>query len=156
MVVQTHQYMELEARAQLSKQGYDVAMPLMRLPRNRLGVRRVVPLFEGYAFVKETDAWWAIRGTPGVSHVIMNCGRPSLIADDEIRFFTDVSVDELGYYADPVMSVHRVGDVVTPVRGRLRGVSVKLTELDADGRCAYLFSMMGREVRVKGRVTELA
>lgn len=156
MVVQTHQFMELEARTHLCRQGYEVAMPMMRLPRNRLGLRRVVPLFEGYAFVRETSAWWAIRGTSGVSHVIMNCDRPSLIADDEIRFFTDVSVDELGYYADPVMSLHRVGDNVVPRSGRMRGVEVRLSELSADGRCEYLFSMMGREVRVKGRVAELA
>jgi transcriptional antiterminator RfaH len=156
MVVQTHQFMELEARGQLAKQGYEVAMPMMRLDRNRLGVRRVVPLFEGYAFVRESERWWSIRGTRGVSHVIMNCGRPSLIADDEIRFFTDVCVDELGYYVDPVMSVHRVGDIVVPRSGRLRGLTVKLSALDADGRCEYLFSMMGREVRSKGKVAELA
>lgn len=156
MVVQTHQYCELEARRALAKQDFEVAMPLVRLPLNRLGNRRVVPLFEGYAFVRETERWWSIRGTSGVSHVLMNCGRPSLIADDEIRFFTDVSVDDLGYYADPVMSLHRVGDLVVPRSGRLRGVQVRLSELSPDGRCAYLFSLMGREVRAEGRVTELA
>lgn len=156
MVVQSHQHCELEARRELSRQEYEISMPMMRLPRNRLGNRRVVPLFEGYVFVRECDDWRSIRNTRGVSHVLMNCGRPSLIADDEMRFFTDVSVDELGYYADPVMSLHRVGDVVVPRSGRLRGVSVRLSELSADGRCAYLFSMMGREIRAEGRVAELA
>jgi hypothetical protein len=86
----------------------------------------------------------------------MNCNRPSLIADDEMQFFTDVSVDEFGYYVDPVMAMHRIGDIVIPRSGRLKDIQVKLTELSADGRCEYLFSMMGREVRVEGKVSELA
>jgi transcription antitermination factor NusG len=156
-VVQTHQYGEFDARRELARQAYEVAMPLMRLPRNRNGVARVVPLFEGYVFVRECADWWAIRGTRGVSHVLMNCDRPSLIADDEMQFFTDVSVDDLGYYVDPVMKLHSVGDSVSPAHGRFAGLTGKLTEMSADGRCELMFSMMNREVRTREyRVLDLA
>ena len=156
MVVQTHQYSEMDARRELSRQGYEVALPMMRLPANRVGVSKIVALFEGYVFVREEEQWHSIRGTRGVSHVLVNDGHPSLIADDELSFFTDMSVDELGYYVDPVVSVRRVGDTVAPRSGRAKGFTVKLTELSADGRCEYMFSMMGREVRVSGQVSELA
>lgn len=156
MVVQTHQFSEFDARRALSHQGFEVAMPMMRLPRNRLGVAKTVPLFEGYVFVRKCEDWWSIRGTRGVSHVLMSCDHPSLIADDEMRFFTDVSVDLHGYYTDSVMPILRVGELVVPRSGRLAGIQVRLTELSRDGRCEYLFSMMGREVRAKGQVAELA
>jgi transcription antitermination factor NusG len=157
MVVQTHQYSEFDARRELSRQGYQVEMPMMRLPLNRQNVRRVVPLFEGYVFVKETDRWWSIRGTRGCAQLLMTCERPSLIADDDLQFFLSGSVDHLGYYVDPVMKRFVIGEEASPRSGRFAGLFGKLTDMDADGRCELMFSMMGREVRTREyQVTELA
>jgi transcription antitermination factor NusG len=157
--VQTHFEREFEARRDLVAMGHEVSLPMFRAPsrlKSYEGRGKPTPLFEGYVFVKMSDTWHSAQHARGVSHVLMNCMRPSLIADDEMQFFTDVSVDRHGYYIDPVMKRHAVGDIVTPVRGRLAGIQVKLASLDADGRCSFLFSMMGREVRAKGQVSELA
>jgi transcription antitermination factor NusG len=158
-VVQTHHECEFLARRDLSAMGHLVALPMFRAPtklKSYDGRGKPTPLFEGYVFVKMTDRWHSAQHARGVSHVLMNCMRPSLIADDVVQFFTDVSVDRNGYYIDPVMKRYVVGEIVTPARGRLAGIPVTLASLDADGRCSFLFSMMGREVRAKGQVDELA
>lgn len=159
IVVQTHFGCEFEARRDLTALGHEVALPMFRAPsrlKSYEGRGRPSPLFEGYVFVKMSERWHSAQWARGVSHVLMNCMRPSLIADDEMRFFTDVSVDRHGYYVDPMMKRFAVGDIVTPARGRLAGIPVKLEALDAEGRCRFLFSMLGREVRAMGQVTELA
>jgi transcriptional antiterminator RfaH len=157
LVASTHQDGEFEARRELAKQGYEVEMPMMKTPRNRLGVSRAVPLFEGYVFVRETERWWSIRGTRGVAHLLMSCERPAVLADDELQFFLSVSVDDFGYYVDPVMKMFKRGDAAIPRSGRFAGLEGKLTELDRDGRTEMLFSLLGREVRTtEYRVSELA
>jgi transcription antitermination factor NusG len=156
-VVCTHQFREFEARREMSKAGFEVEMPMMRLPRNRDGVRRVVPLFEGYAFVRETEGWWQLRGISGVSHVLLSCEKPAVLADEALQFFLTVSVDEHGYYEDPVMRLFKVGEAVSPASGRFAGIKGKLMALDSSGRAEILFSMLGREVRTQEyRVQELA
>jgi transcription antitermination factor NusG len=157
MIAATHQFAEGEARANLVKLGFECDFPEMRLPINSRGVRRTVPLFEGYVFVRESDAWWSIRGTRGVSSLLMGCEKPSTIDDDTLQFFLSDSVDASGYYIDPVMKMHRVGDFCVPRSGRFRGVSGQLTRMQADGRIEMLFSLLGREVRTKEyQVTDLA
>jgi transcription antitermination factor NusG len=157
LVATTHEHSELEARRHLSRQGYEVELPLMRTEPNRLGVRRVVALFEGYVFVRETKAWWSIRNTRGVSSLLMNCGEPAKLADDDLQFFLSDSVDDAGYYIDPVTKLHRVGDTVVPRSGRFAGSAGLLTQMQSSGRVEVLFSLLGREVRTtEYRVTELA
>jgi transcription antitermination factor NusG len=123
---------------------------------NYRGVRRVEVLFEGYVFVRETDRWWSIRGTRGVAQLLMGCEGPAVIADAELQFFLSGSVDELGYYVDPVMKRYAVGDAVTPKFGPWAGKLGKLSKLDGAGRCELLYSLLGRPVTVTSQVRELA
>jgi len=157
-VASTHFEAEFEAKRELVKQGYDAQFPMMRdALRNRLGVRKITPLFEGYVFVRADGAYWSIRGTHGVSQLLMICERPAILADDELQFFLSVSVDDLGYYVDPVMKMHKVGETAFPRSGRFAGIGGRLTELSSNGRTEMLFSMLGREVRTREyRVSELA
>ena len=157
-VVSTHQYAEADAKRELVKQGYSCDYPMMRLPLNTRGERRVVPLFEGYVFVRESDRWWSIRGTRGVSHLLMNCERPAVLADDELQFFLSGCVDSDGYFTDPVMPVFRVGDEAVPRFGaggfdRQYG---EITRLDRDGHCELLYRLLGRDVRITVPVSALA
>jgi transcription antitermination factor NusG len=157
-VVLTHQFCEAEAHKELTKQDYECAYPMMKLPTNSRGIQRVVPLFEGYVFVRESDRWWSIRGTRGVAHLLMGCERPAVLADDELQFFLSVCVDEFGYYTDPVVPVFRVGDEACPRFGsggfdRQYG---EITKLDRDGRCELLYRLLGRDVRVTVPVSALA
>lgn len=160
LVVATHYAGEFEARRELYNQGFEVELPLYRAPSRRSsdeGRGRPMPLFEGYVFVKQSDAWWRIRGTRGVSHLLMTCERPALLADDDLQFFVSISVDKNGYYVDPVMRMFQPGQTVSPVHGRFAGIAGQLCSLGNDGRTEILFRMMGREVRTREyRVSELA
>lgn len=147
LIAATHQFAEREARASLSKAGFEADYPEMKLPRNSRGLSRTVPLFEGYVFVRETDDWWKIRSTRGVSSLLMQSERPAIIADAELCFFLNDSVDANGFYVDPVTLMRRVGDICVPRSGRFAGISGRLTSLSAGGRIEMLFMLLGREVR---------
>lgn len=149
---------EFEAISELTKAGFEADTPVFRRDRNRLGVRKTVPLFEGYVFARECgENFWRIRKCPGIANVLMNCGRPAVLADDALQFFLNVSVDSQGYYVDPVMKMHRIGDLAVPRSGRFAGLEGKLTDLEASGRTEMLFSMLGREVRTREyQVSQLA
>lgn len=156
-VVSTWDNAEFEAVAELSKAGFEAETPVFRMEPNRLGVRRTMPLFEGYVFARESDAFWRMRTIPVVAGVLMSCERPAVLADDVLQFFLTGSVDDKGYYVDPVMKLHKVGDVCIPRSGRFAGLEGKLTDLEGSGRTEMLFSMLGREVRTREyRVSELA
>lgn len=157
-MVVTHQSGEFEARRELHNQGFEVELPMFRPARVGAGEpRRPRPLFEGYVFVRVTERWWSIRGTRGVSHLLMSCERPAVLADDELQFFLSISVDNHGYYVDPVMRAFKPGQHVSPASGRFAGIEGLLCELGTDGRTEILFRMLGREVRTREyRVTELA
>lgn len=157
-VVVTGEHREQEAQRELSKVGFECELPLMQSATfNRLGVRKVTPLFEGYVFVRESDQYWLIRGTRGVSHVLVISERPAVLADDELQFFLSVSVDDCGYYVDPVQKLFASGDYAVPRSGRFAGLVGKISNLNSDGRIKMLFSMLGRSVSTEEyRVTELA
>jgi len=157
-VVVTGEQCEFEAKRELSKAGFEVEMPMIRAAHfNYRGVRKVTPLFEGYVFVRESSEYWRIRGTRGVSHVLVICERPAVLADDELQFFLTVSVDDCGYYVDPVQKLFARGDIAVPRSGRFAGLTGKLERLNKDGRTKMLFNMLGRTVSTEEyRVTELA
>lgn len=155
-VVETHQHWELDAKRELLNQGFEAALPMMQGEFNSRGVRRPVVLFEGYVFVRETSRWWSIRGTRGVAQLLMGTEGPAVLADDELQFFLSGSVDELGYYVDPVMKRYAIGDEVTPKAGPWSGKLGLLTKLDGAGRCELLYSLLGRPVTVTSQVRELA
>jgi len=158
-VVATHQCAEFEAKRELVKQDFEAEFPMIRTHSwsnvNRRVLQRVSPLFEGYVFVRECDRWWSIKSTRGVSHLLMTCERPAVLADDELQFFLSGAVDADGYYVDPVMRLFRVGQLATPRSGRFAGLNGKLTELDATGRCELLYSILGKELRVQTQVSAL-
>jgi hypothetical protein len=120
------------------------------IARTRLRLSRV-----RFPFGACGSAWfWRTSLTPVGP---WNCEKPSILEDDTLQFFVRDSVDDLGYYVDPVMRLHHVGEHVSPRSGRFAGLEGELTALDADGRIEMLFRMMGREVRTREyQVADLA
>lgn len=158
LIVVVNDKCEFEAKRELHKQGYECEFPMLHAAkRNYHGRLPVLPLFEGYVFVRETARWWAIKGTRGVSHLLMSSERPAVLADDELAFFLSVSVDANGYYTDPVQKLFKEGGICIPRSGRFAGIAGKLSRMNKDGRTEILFEMLGRSVRTtEYRVTELA
>jgi hypothetical protein len=158
LVVVTFDGCEFEAKRELHKAGYEAEFPMIRPATfNRHGGRPVFPLFEGYCFVRDNGHGYPSKGIRCVSHTLMNLGRPAILADDELQFFMSVSVDDYGYYVDPVQRLHRVGDICFPRSGRFAGLGGKLTSLAVDGRTEMLFTLLGRKVKTtEYRAQELA
>lgn len=148
---------EFDCKRELRKAGFDAEFPMYRpVTYNRHGGRPVLPLFEGYCFVREC-AEYPSKAVRFVSHVLMNGSKPAILADDELQFFLSVSVDDFGYYQDPVQRLHRVGDVCFPRSGRFAGLGGKLTSLSVDGQTEMLFNLLGKPVKTtQYRAHELA
>lgn len=155
LVAEVWEGFELDARRSLRLAGFHCDYPLARLPRNSSGERRVVPLFPGYVFVRECDAWKSIQTVRGIVRLILNNGCPSKIPDVDVQFFLTGSVDELGYYVDPVMRLFRHGDIVRPRSGRFAGVVGEFSRMMDNARCEVLFSMLGRVVASTHPVADL-
>jgi len=152
---QTHYQREFEAKRELGNQGYDCYLPMFQLPRNRLGVRAIRPLFEGYVFVRECDRWHSINGTRGVQRLLLNGERPSRILDEDVQFFVQCE-DEKGYYVDPSVRVRRPGDLVSPRSGRFAGIFGEFVRMTSESRCEVLYWMLGRALRSTHLASDLA
>lgn len=154
-VAQTWDSAELEARRNLRKLGFEAEYPLYRMDRNLRGERRVSPLFPGYVFVRNCEAWSGIREARGVAGLVMNDGRPSRILDVDIQFFLTESVDECGYYVDPSVRVFRPGDIARPGSGRFAGIGGEFSRMVANARCELNYWIMGQKLTITHPVTDL-
>jgi transcription antitermination factor NusG len=155
MVAEVWDGFELDARRSLRAADFQAEYPLTRLPRTSSGERRVIPLFPGYVFVRESESWRSIPAVRGIVRLIMNNGCPSLVRDVDVQFFMTGSVDELGYYVDPVMRLFRCGDPVRPRSGRFAGILGEFTRMMDSARCEVQFSMLGRVVTSTHPVADL-
>jgi transcriptional antiterminator RfaH len=77
---------EQTAQENLVRQGYRTYLPLLRVPRRRLGRRviRVEAMFPRYLFIHldtVTDNWAPIRSTVGVSKLVRFGGEPAPVPD---------------------------------------------------------------------------
>lgn len=149
---------EFTAQRHLSRQGHEVYLPLMRLPRNRLGVRRVCPLFEGYLFIRQTPQWRHVFSTRGVFDVMRTAETPLRAKDHEIQRIRALE-DELGYCStspeDWARRGRKPGDHASPRSGPWTGQLGRILEMDGRDRCVLLFSLLGRDVRVNMRTSDL-
>lgn len=131
----------------------------MRLPANRLGVRRVTPLFEGYIFVRDCPQWRSISGTRGVKSLLLADGRPLHARDHEIQHIRSLE-DDLGYCStspdDWARRGRKPGDLVSPRSGPWSGQIGKILEMPGRDRVTLLFSLLGKDVRVSVRTQDLA
>lgn len=160
IVAETRWGDEFVALRNLSHQEFDAYLPLMRLPANKCGVRRPVPLFEGYIFVRETSRWKSICGTRGVkTALVTDRGTPMYARACEIAHIRSLE-DEIGYCsvspADWARRGRKPGDLASPRSGPWSGQAGRIVEMSGRDRCVLLMSLLGRDVRVNMRTSELA
>ena len=89
-LVQTKPRCELMASMHLTRQRYDVYLPMYKaLAKDRQGYHeRVLPMFSGYLFValnSLVDGWYTIKSTRGVTRMVMFGETPARIAQDLIE-----------------------------------------------------------------------
>jgi transcriptional antiterminator RfaH len=127
------------------------------LPLHRNTVRHarqfrvaLAPLFPRYLFVEVTigrDRWSAIRGTFGVSHLIMDGDRPKAVPHGIVEALLAVTDDAGLVYLDATM---RPGQKVRITSGPFAGLVGKLAATDGNGRVKVLLDVLGTEVMASG------
>lgn len=138
------------AARNLSRQGFDVFLPLERYTSRRGRMLRPAlrPYFAGYLFVgfnPDTAPWQAIRSTYGVSRLVSFGASPRPVDPALVSQLMRVC-DEEG-----VMRPHLglvAGDAVTVAEGPLAGVVGRLDAMAPKDRAWLLLEIMGKSTRV--------
>lgn len=157
-VVHTQAQGESRALFNLERQGFEAWLPLVR--RQRRHARRVDtvlrPLFPRYLFVRvdlKTEPWRPILSTFGVSHVIGGEEGPSPVPDPVIdALAARASCD--GHF-DLGTESYRSGDKVRVLEGPLAELEGIFQAASDDERVMILLRLMGREVRVTVRGSDI-
>lgn len=151
-VVYTQPHRELRASVHLKNQGFRVFLPLHRRTIRHARQFRVAlaPLFPRYLFVEVLvgrDQWSSIRGTFGVSHLIMDGDQPRAVPPGVVESLLEFSDDRDVVHLDATM---RPGQIVRITTGAFAGMVGKLAALGEDGRVKVLLDVLGIEVVARG------
>ena len=133
----------------LKQQGYGVYFPKYKsVGKNNIILKR--PLFPRYIFASIDKFWYSIRGTRGVSHLLMSDTGPAIIPASAIEAMQSKE-DPDGFI---VLSKHKTlerfqkGDPVTATEGPLTGLDLIYDGMTAQERVRVLASLLGRQVPV--------
>jgi transcriptional antiterminator RfaH len=144
--VQTETRRELSAADYLARDGYEAYVPRLIVPVN--GVRRILPLFPSYLFVRiELTNWSSIRWTIGCIRVLMNGERPAELPEtimNEIRRREGRD----GVIRLETFSL-RKGDRVRVTRGSFQGVEGIFQCPSPHDRVQILLTLLGQAVPVE-------
>lgn len=142
-VVMTKPNCENIADTNLRQQGYQSYCP--RFKQIRLDKTVLIrPLFPRYLFTYILDQWYSIRGTYGVSYLLMGEDGPVMVAPaiiDEIK-----SREEHGYVVLHQKEKFKTGAMVKATDGPLVGKLLIYEGMTTRDRVKVLISMLGREV----------
>lgn len=149
-LVYTKPRQEEVARTNLSRQGYEIYLPLMRQPRRRRGRRIAVigPMFPRYLFVhldRQTDNWGPIRSTLGVVSIV-RFGHEPAWAPDNLIVFLQSREDAQGVQAISP-DEYQPGSRVRVTDGSLMGYEGIFLARTGHDRVAVLLDIMGRSSR---------
>jgi transcriptional antiterminator RfaH len=149
-VVHTQPHRETRAHAHLQNQGFRSFLPLLRktIRHARQFHTRLAPLFPRYLFVEimiGRDRWTSIRGTFGVSHLLMDGDQPRVAPVGVVETLLDMADPSGLVTLDPSL---RPGQPVRIGTGPFAGLVGKLAALDDSGRVKVLLDILGKAVLV--------
>lgn len=149
-VVYTQPHRERRAHAHLQNQGFRSFLPLLRKTVRHARQFRVqlAPLFPRYLFVElmiGRDRWTSIRGTFGVSHLMMDGEQPRAVPAGVVETLLEMS-DATGLMT--LDASLKPGQPVRITTGPFAGLVGKLASLDDDGRVRVLLDVLGTDVLV--------
>ena len=148
---------ERKAVLNLERQGFETFLPVqIKTVRHARQYRTVCrPLFPGYLFVAldlTRHQWRSVNGTHGVVTLIMNGGEPSRVPEGVVESLIEISSDKgvVRFDRDLVP-----GQKVKILTGPFADFIGTLERLDDQGRVKVLLDMMGGQVPVRSRASEL-
>ena len=151
-VAYTQPHRELRAKAHLRNQDFRVFLPLHRktVRHARRFRAAMAPLFPRYLFVEieiGRDPWSRIRGTYGISHLIMDGDQPRAVPFGIVESLLAIADERDVVHLDSTL---QPGQTVRITTGAFAGLIGKLASLDADGRVQVLLDVLGKQVVARG------
>jgi transcription elongation factor/antiterminator RfaH len=140
---------EHHAQFQLARKGIASFFPRLKLPASNEGLRRIVPLFPNYLFVRlnlETE-FLHVVWTPGVKQFVSFSDAPLPLEENIIRFLKE-NADREGVI--PARSQLQRGQAVEIAEGPFSGLAAIIQDPpDPKGRVKVLLKLMSRNITVK-------
>lgn len=147
-VVMTKPNCENIAVANLERQGYDCYFP--RFVQQNGSVKLIRPLFPRYLFVAITERWYSIRGTRGVSYILLGDNGPAYISPTIVESIKSKE-NEKGFIvlsSDHPAERFVKGDKVKPIEGPLTGIDMIYDGMAPHDRVKVLANMLGQQVPI--------
>lgn len=143
--------MEKQAEENLSRQGYETYLPMVktRRRRNNRYITLVEAFFPRYLFIHldtQTDNWAPIRSTLGVSRLIQFGGIPA-IAPAELIDSLKTNEDELGFQNIEKKEM-KAGDKVNIIDGPFAGYTGIYNKKKSTERVTILLDIVGKQSEV--------
>lgn len=148
-VVLTKPNCEAIAVENLLQQGYGCYFPRFKaVGKNNIILKK--PLFPRYVFASIDKFWYSIRGTRGVSQILMSDKGPAIIPASAIEAIRAKEDSEGFIVLSAKNSPERFakGDPVTATEGPMTGLDLIYDGMSNHDRVKVLASLLGRQVPV--------
>jgi transcriptional antiterminator RfaH len=133
---------ELRAAHNLKQQGFDFYIPRISVDTVRRGKKITIHpmMFPRYMFVWIVEQWYALKGTYGVSGIIMQGDRPHPVSNEVIDLVRGFE----GSFPNP----YKPNAALIVNDGRLRWQHVRFIGMKGSDRVRVLWYWLGRENEV--------
>ncbi len=149
-LIHTKPRQEALALTNLSRQGFECYMPMLRLHKIRQRKAALVaePMFPRYLFIRldasgSGQSWSPIRSTLGVNQLVRFGGQPAKVDGQLIEL---IRSREQGTHAQPLFSA---GDNVTVANGPFAGLEAVYQTADAESRSMILLNILSKPVAMR-------
>ncbi|MDO8413117.1 MAG: transcription/translation regulatory transformer protein RfaH [Gallionellaceae bacterium] len=149
-LIHTKPRQEALALTNLSRQGFECYMPMLRLQKIRQRKTAMVaePMFPRYLFIRldtsgSGQSWSPIRSTLGVNQLVRFGGQPAKVDGQLIDL---IRSREQGTQAQPLFSA---GDNVTVADGPFAGLEAIYQNTDAESRSMILLNILSKPVAMR-------
>ena len=155
-LIHTKPRQEALALTNLSRQGFECYMPMLRLQKIRQRKSALVtePMFPRYLFIRldtsgSGQSWSPIRSTLGVNQLVRFGGQPAKVDGQLIDL---IRSREQGTHEQPLFSA---GDNVTVADGPFAGLEAIYQNTDAESRSMILLNILSKPVAMRIDTTSL-
>jgi transcriptional antiterminator RfaH len=149
-LIHTKARQEALALTNLSRQGFECYMPMLKLQKIRQHKTALVtePMFPRYLFVRldtsgTGQSWSPIRSTLGVNQLVRFGGQPAKVDGQLIDL---IRSRELGSDAQPLFMA---GEKVTVANGPFAGLEAIYQTADAESRSMILLNILSKPVAMR-------
>lgn len=135
------------AAVNLQRQGFTFYYP--RYLHKKPGCKAVIrPLFPRYMFVKLEAVWHSLRGTRGISYLLMGDHGPQMLPDPVIETIR-IREDKSGLYQLVAPPRFSKGSKVKASAGPLEGLLLLYEGMTSNDRVQVLAELLGRACLVE-------